>query len=192
MKLLKAALVALVVLGAGLAAWRLVLPEDPLQALISNALPASDRPAPDQPAPVQPDPVRPAEPEVRVYYQFVDDAGAVRMVGSLAEVPADRRARAGRIEMPVRPPTARLAQAASQPEIVIYTTSWCGFCRKMIREMKLQGLTFRNRDIERDSQARDELLRLVGSTGVPVTVFNDEVIRGYDPAKLRRLMARAN
>jgi len=124
----------------------------------------------------------------RVIYQFVDDAGNVRMVDRLADVPADRRDGVGRIEVPVEP--VRTAKAKTAPEIVIYTTTWCGFCRKMVEELDTRGLSYTNRDIEHDPGARDELVRLVGSTAVPVTVIGGKVIRGYDPDRLRKLVPR--
>ncbi len=77
------------------------------------------------------------------------------------------------------------------PEIVIYTTSWCGYCAKMVKELEGLGVDFSNRDIERDRSARDELVDLVGSTGVPVTVVDGQVIRGYNPALLRKLVTGA-
>jgi glutaredoxin len=104
----------------------------------------------------------------RVIYQFVDDAGNVRMVDRLADVPADRRDGVGRIEVPVEP--VRTAKAKTAPDT--------------------RGLSYTNRDIEHDPGARDELVRLVGSTAVPVTVIGGKVIRGYDPDRLRKLVPR--
>ncbi len=93
-----------------------------------------------------------------------------------------------RIEMPADSSAFRSAQ---EPEIVIYTTSWCGYCAKMVKELEGLGVDFSNRDIERDKSARDALVRLVGSTGVPVTVVDGQVIRGYNPALLRKLVTSA-
>ena len=43
--------------------------------------------------------------ERRVFYQYVDDTGAVRFVKSRYDVPAEWRGRAGRVELNVAPPT---------------------------------------------------------------------------------------
>jgi hypothetical protein len=44
-------------------------------------------------------------PEKRVFYQYIDDTGAVRFVESAYDVPEDWRGRAGRVELNVAPPT---------------------------------------------------------------------------------------
>jgi hypothetical protein len=107
----------------------------------------------------------------RVQYQFVDDAGRVRFVDSLAEVPPGKREGVGRIEY-ARPPSPRARARESGPtspvRVVLYTQATCGFSRKLIRELDALGVAYENRDIDRDPEARAELLRLTGSPGVPV------------------------
>jgi len=39
-----------------------------------------------------------------------------------------------------------------------------------------------------DSSARDELVRLTGRTTIPVIVVDDEVVVGFDRAKLESLL----
>ena len=44
-------------------------------------------------------------PEKRIFYQYVDDTGAVRFVENPYDLPAEWRGRAGRVELNVAPPT---------------------------------------------------------------------------------------
>ena len=139
-----------------------------------------------------------------VYYQWVDDAGSVHFVRSLDEVPAAWRDRAGRIEVDPksRPPTATrtlrrtpsrpaarpAARAAATPEVVVYTTSWCGWCRKTLAWLDQQGVDYVNKDIERDDDFRDELIRKTGRTSIPVVDIDGEIVRGYDPGRMGELL----
>jgi glutaredoxin len=50
------------------------------------------------------------------------------------------------------------------------------------------GHTFTVKNIEEDDQAYDELMA-IGARMVPVTVVGDQIVRGYDQAKLREALA---
>ena len=61
----------------------------------------------------------------------------------------------------------------------------------MVKEfLSREGHTFDARNIEDDDAAYDELLRL-GSRGVPTIVIGDEVITGFDQARLKAALAAA-
>ena len=51
-----------------------------------------------------------------------------------------------------------------------------------------EGYAFDAKNIEEDDKAYDELLAL-GSRSVPTTVVGDQVITGFDPARLRAALA---
>ena len=38
------------------------------------------------------------------------------------------------------------------------------------------------------AEARDELVRLTGALSIPVIVVGDEVVRGFDKARLKNLL----
>lgn len=141
----------------------------------------------------------PPEPGTRVYYQYVDASGAIRFVERLEDVPADQRARAGRIEVEARPEpeprrTARataerpFARVASQPRVVVYTTSWCGWCRKTLAWLDAKGVDYVNKDIERDPAHRSELVRKTGSTSIPVVEIDGTLVQGYNPGRMGALL----
>lgn len=57
----------------------------------------------------------------------------------------------------------------------MYSTSWCGFCRRLKMQMDKAGISYREIDIERDPDAA----RFVegvngGNQTVPVIRFQDE------------------
>ncbi len=78
--------------------------------------------------------------------------------------------------------------SAMHPEgVVLYSTSWCGYC-KMTREFfKENKIAFVEYDIETSAEGKAQYNRLNGQ-GIPVVVIHGEVIGGYDPAEMQRLL----
>lgn len=94
----------------------------------------------------------------------------------------------GRPALQQRDARAAAALAASQPEVVLYATEWCGYC-KMSREFfAANGIRYVEHDIEKSSVALGEHRKL-GGNGVPLIVVGDEVVKGYNEAGLRQLLA---
>ena len=61
----------------------------------------------------------------------------------------------------------------------------------MVKEfLSREGHTYEARNIEEDDAAYDELMAL-GARGVPTTVIGDQVIMGFDQARLRAALAAA-
>lgn len=154
--------------------------------LLAGALAACDS-APRAATP--PEAEAAATPATRVFYQWVDEAGTVRFAEDLDEVPVSWRDRAGRVEVAAAPPRAA---AASAPRVVVYTTSWCGWCRRTLAHLDRKGVSYENRDIEADPDASRELLRKTGSTAIPVLEIDGQLLRGYDPHAIDRLLAAAS
>lgn len=139
-----------------------------------------------------------------VYYQYVDDRGAVHFVTSLEEVPPAWRDQAGRIEVERRPdPAPRRAgarpsrrpfsdvaapSARGEAEVVVYSTKWCGWCRKTLAWLDGRGVDYVNKDIESDDRYRSELVEKTGRTSIPVVEIDGELIRGYDPGRMAELL----
>ena len=139
-----------------------------------------------------------------IYYQYVDDSGTVHFVQSLGDVPAKWQSRAGRIEveraMPApggngsRKTTSRRASARKPayrtgPEVVVYTTTWCGWCRKTLAFLDERGVRYVNKDIEANDWHRDELIEKTGRTSIPVVEIDGEIIRGFNASRMEQLLA---
>lgn len=81
------------------------------------------------------------------------------------------------------------ATAAKAP-VVLYSTTWCQWCRKTRELFTEMRVPFEERDVERSPAAMAERDRLAGAdAGVPVIARGDRVVRGYDPVKLRALVS---
>ena len=56
----------------------------------------------------------------------------------------------------------------------MYTTSWCGFCRRLKRGLEREGITWTEVDIERTEGAAEIVMSANrGNRTVPTLVFDD-------------------
>jgi len=76
-------------------------------------------------------------------------------------------------------------QAEKRPDVILYATSWCGYCRKTRQLLKELKADFVEKDIEKDRAAGREFFERFGRAGVPVIDVGGQVIRGYDHQMIR-------
>lgn len=72
-------------------------------------------------------------------------------------------------------------------QVLLYSTSWCGYCDKARTFMDENDIDYYEYDIEKSSEGRKQHDAL-GGGGIPVLLVNDEVVRGYDPQKILKLL----
>lgn len=75
-----------------------------------------------------------------------------------------------------------------KPNIVVFSTPTCSWCRKVKDYMKANGFTYKDVDVSRDSRALADMIKKTGQKGVPQTWINSQAIVGFDKAKLDRLL----
>lgn len=85
--------------------------------------------------------------------------------------------------------------AAGEPTVTIYTTSWCGVCRKAKAFLSSRGIPFLERDVEKDAGAEAELQARASAAGlmpqgVPVIDVAGEWMMGFDARALEGLLER--
>ena len=65
--------------------------------------------------------------------------------------------------------------------IIIYTSSFCGFCYRAKSLLKKKNIPFEEIDVDLDYSKRNEMIkRSGGRTSVPQIFFNDHHIGGCD------------
>jgi mycoredoxin len=58
--------------------------------------------------------------------------------------------------------------------VVMYTTTWCGYCRRLKKQLAREGIEVTEVDIERDPEAADHVMFVNGgSQTVPTVVLPD-------------------
>lgn len=82
------------------------------------------------------------------------------------------------------------ASAAERSDVILYMTEWCGWCRKTRALLKEIGADFEEVDIEKSAEGRKEFeAKSGGQGGIPLIDIDGEIIRGYDEARIRKLVA---
>lgn len=76
------------------------------------------------------------------------------------------------------------------PRIVLYSTSWCSYCRKTMDYFKRNNIPYINKDIEKDDVANIDLSVKYKAQGVPLIVIgkDEKIIRGFDEKALDRIL----
>jgi glutaredoxin-like YruB-family protein len=90
-------------------------------------------------------------------------------------------------------PAAVAASVAGKPgnaalKIQMYTTDWCGVCKRAKRYMNQHGIAYTEYDVEKDA-ARAEEFRLLGGRGVPLILVGSQVMHGFNQEELEQLRA---
>ncbi len=74
-------------------------------------------------------------------------------------------------------------------QVILYATSWCGYCQKAREFMDRKGIAYKEYDIEKSSEGKRQFAALRGS-GVPLILVGNEEIRGWNPGALTAALAR--
>ncbi|MAM85772.1 glutaredoxin family protein [Allohahella sp. A8] len=83
------------------------------------------------------------------------------------------------------------AAQSNSPEVMLYSTAWCGYCdetRAILRENKTAFTEF---DIEESDEAMTRFQAL-GGRGVPLLIIGNETIEGFDEPRLLKLIAASS
>ncbi|HUL29221.1 MAG TPA: glutaredoxin domain-containing protein [Thermodesulfobacteriota bacterium] len=74
----------------------------------------------------------------------------------------------------------------SSIKVIMYTTSWCGYCRKAKEYLRSLSVDLVEYDIERDRSLEAEMLRKSGGArGVPLIDVEGIIIHGYSPDQMK-------
>ena len=74
------------------------------------------------------------------------------------------------------------------PQVKIYTTPTCTWCATTKRYLQQKRVPYQEIDVSTNQEAAHEMVHMSGQMGVPVTVVDNEVIVGFDKARLDRLL----
>jgi glutaredoxin-like YruB-family protein len=81
-------------------------------------------------------------------------------------------------------------QAENDAKIIIYSTTWCAFCKTEKQYLTKLGIPYIAKDIEVDKAAYEELMEKSngGYQGVPVTDIDGSLVLGFDRHKIDALI----
>ncbi|HXJ86515.1 MAG TPA: glutaredoxin family protein [Candidatus Binatia bacterium] len=78
------------------------------------------------------------------------------------------------------------------PKLVLFTQPGCLSCELMRIYLEARELTFQERDITKDDDARRAMTEDYGSNETPTMLIDDEVIIGFDPSLLDQILDPAS
>lgn len=81
-------------------------------------------------------------------------------------------------------------QTVAPPQVDLYVTSWCPYCKKAIAFLESNNIAFNVYDIEQDIVAAERKKSLApGFSGVPLAVINGVQLKGFDTENYRQALA---
>lgn len=73
--------------------------------------------------------------------------------------------------------TDNAASSGVTEQLTMYTTPWCGFCRRLKRQLAAEGIHMVEVDIEKDPEAADYVMSVNGGNQtVPTVVLPDGAV----------------
>lgn len=79
---------------------------------------------------------------------------------------------------------------ADSPDVVLFATSWCGYCAKAREYFQEHGIAYLELDIEENEDAEEEH-DVLGGRGVPVILIKDKILHGWSEAALTQTLQTA-
>ena len=71
-----------------------------------------------------------------------------------------------------------------QTPVIVYSASWCAFCRMAKGYLVSKNVAFKEVDVEHDHEAAKELVLKTGQAGIPVLEIGDDVVIGFDRQRI--------
>jgi len=102
-----------------------------------------------------------------------------------ADIPASAKGQPPAGEMNGKPDLSAVT-------VVMYRTSWCGYCKQAASYVRSLGARLVEYDIDKDPDRKAEMKQKSGgSTGVPLLDTDGTIIRGYAPQAIRAAMEKS-
>lgn len=72
----------------------------------------------------------------------------------------------------------------SEPQVTIYSATWCAFCHAAKDYFDKLGVTYNDKDVDADPANGQESVEKSGQRGIPVIDIGGEIIIGFDRPKI--------
>jgi glutaredoxin len=125
-------------------------------------------------------------------YKWTDAQGRVHYSDS---PPPDQKAAQVKIKVnsisgPAVVSAFKAGSPAAKERVRIYTTSWCGYCKKAKAQLAARRVPFDEIDVETSDSGQREFASL-GGRGVPVILVGGQRMDGFDAGRLEAMLQTA-
>jgi len=69
-------------------------------------------------------------------------------------------------------------------QVIVYSAVWCGFCHAAKDYLDKLGVSYTEKDIEKEPGAAQEAVTKSGQRGIPVIDIQGDIILGFDRPKI--------
>jgi glutaredoxin len=83
----------------------------------------------------------------------------------------------------------QLAEANGQPTIILYSATWCGYCRAARDFLNKSGMAYTEYDIEKSDTGKAAYNDL-GGGGIPIMIVGGETLRGWSQDRLQHMLGQ--
>lgn len=73
-------------------------------------------------------------------------------------------------------------------DVTIYSTPVCHYCHAAKDFFSENNVEYTEHDVAADQAKREEMIELTGQMGVPVIKIGDDIVVGFDEAKVKELL----
>lgn len=74
-------------------------------------------------------------------------------------------------------------------QATVYSTPTCPYCRQVKDYLVEKGVTVTDLNVASDLEARNSMVQKSGQLGVPVVEIGDQIVIGFNRAKIDELLA---
>ncbi|UCG35742.1 MAG: thioredoxin family protein [Candidatus Omnitrophota bacterium] len=74
-------------------------------------------------------------------------------------------------------------------EVKVYSTPSCPYCKMVKDYLSSKGIDYQSLDVSQDKTALQDMVKVSGQMGVPVTVINGEAVVGFDKSRIDYLLS---
>ncbi len=82
------------------------------------------------------------------------------------------------------------AKKQTREQVVMYSTEWCGYCRKARNYFSERKINFVEYDIEKDASANAQFKK-AGGRGVPLILVGDKKMSGFSEQRFTAIYSSA-
>lgn len=73
--------------------------------------------------------------------------------------------------------------ANHEQKVILYATSWCGYCEKTRQFLKNKNISYFEYDVEKSLEGKRQMDDL-GGEAVPLLLIDGRLVKGYRPAEI--------
>ena len=114
-------------------------------------------------------------------YKWTDENGKIRYGDSK---PASIKSK--KLDIKISPPERATVLSTPPEKVLMYATTWCGYCKKARKYFRKNNIPYIEYDIEQDAEAKRQYKNL-GGNGVPLILYENRRMTGFSQDRFRLL-----